>query len=217
MKKKALELLKEKYAGVADAVLTRVAAKVADGMTDETALAEAVEKVTFQQVLESYGDARANEAQQTAVTNYEKKHKLKDGKPVDEAKTDEQTDKQDENVPAWAKALIEANKALKGELDAMKGRKLSEDRKSKLSEITKALPEKLRKAYDRIAVDTMSDEDFDALKDEVAGEVASIADEIKAKGGVFGTPTKGGASRTQQQTEEATDAEVDDVMKRLNF
>lgn len=215
MKKRALELLKEKFAGVTDAILTRVANKIADGITEESALTEAVDKVTFQQVLESYGDARANESAQTAVTNYEKKHGIKDGKVVEPEPEPGNDDKDD--VPAWAQAIIDANKALKGELDAMKGRKLSEDRKSKLSEITKALPEKLRKAYDRISVDTMSDEDFDALKDEVAGEVASIADEIKAKVGVFGTPTKGGSSRTQQQTEEATDAEVDDVMKRLNI
>lgn len=80
MKKEILEALKAKFEGVSEAILNRIADKLAKTVTKQEDVATAVEGVTFQQVLESYGDSRATEAQQTAVTNYEKKHGLKDGK-----------------------------------------------------------------------------------------------------------------------------------------
>ena len=40
-----------------------------------------VEGISFSDVLNSYGDFRAGDASKTAVTNYEKRHNLKDGKP----------------------------------------------------------------------------------------------------------------------------------------
>ena len=39
-----------------------------------------VEGISFSDVLNSYGDFRAGDASKTAVSNYEKKHNLKDGK-----------------------------------------------------------------------------------------------------------------------------------------
>ena len=41
-----------------------------------------VEGISFQDVLNSYGDFRAGDASVTAVKNYEKKHNLKDGKTI---------------------------------------------------------------------------------------------------------------------------------------
>ena len=78
MRKEILDALKAKFTGVSDAILGRIADKLAKTATTAEQVATAVEGVTFQQVLESYGDSRATEAQQTAVSNYEKKHGLKD-------------------------------------------------------------------------------------------------------------------------------------------
>lgn len=83
MKEKILALLKTKFIGVDDAILDRIATKKAEGITDEAQLPAIVEGIGFQDVLQSYGDYRAGDATQTAVRNYEKRHNLKDGKPIE--------------------------------------------------------------------------------------------------------------------------------------
>lgn len=45
-----------------------------------------VEGISFQDVMQNYGDFRAGQAQTSAVSNYEKKHGLKDGKPIETPK-----------------------------------------------------------------------------------------------------------------------------------
>lgn len=72
--------LQQKFTGVDTAILTRIATKKAEGVTDETKVNSIVEGISFSDVLNSYGDFRAGDASKTAVSNYEKKHNLKDGK-----------------------------------------------------------------------------------------------------------------------------------------
>ena len=78
--------LQQKFAGVDTAILTRIATKKAEGVTDETKVNSIVEGISFSDVLNSYGDFRAGDASKTAVTNYEKRHNLKDGKPIENPK-----------------------------------------------------------------------------------------------------------------------------------
>lgn len=75
--------LQTKFSGVDAAILTRIATKKAEGVTDASQVQTIVDGVGFTDVLTSYGDFRANGAVASAVTNYEKKHNLKDGKPVE--------------------------------------------------------------------------------------------------------------------------------------
>lgn len=82
MKKKLLEALKTKFVGVDEAILERMATKKAEGVTDESQITGIVDGINFQDVVKSYGDYRANEANVSSVKNYEEKHGLKDGKPV---------------------------------------------------------------------------------------------------------------------------------------
>jgi len=82
MKEKLLALLKTKFVGVDDAILDRIATKKAENVTDEAQLPAIAEGIGFPDVLQSYGDYRAGDASQTAVRNYERRHNLKDGKPV---------------------------------------------------------------------------------------------------------------------------------------
>lgn len=84
MKEKLLALLKTKFDGVDDAILDRFASKRIENVTDEAQLPAIVEGISFQDVLQSYGDYRAGDASQTAVRNYEKRHNLKDGKPIEQ-------------------------------------------------------------------------------------------------------------------------------------
>lgn len=74
--------LQQKFSGVDSAILTRIATKKSEGLTDESKVNSIVEGISFQDVLNSYGDFRAGDASVTAVKNYEKKHNLKDGKTI---------------------------------------------------------------------------------------------------------------------------------------
>ena len=85
MKQKILEALKAKFPGVNANVLNRIADKLAKTVTTDEQVTTAVAGVTkeFIEIIESYGDSRATEAQQTAVQTYETKYGLKDGQKVD--------------------------------------------------------------------------------------------------------------------------------------
>ncbi len=209
-----IEALRNRFAGVSDAILGRIADKLAKTVTSQEQVATAVEGVTFQQVLESYGDSRATEAQQTAVRNYESKYGLKDGAKVETGggspQEQQQPTQQGEQtaIPKWAQAIIDSNKALNDELTAIKGERLAAGRRQKLAEITGRLPESLRKAYDRTPVDGMTDDDFNALLTEVGTEVEGIVTESSARGAVFGKPSalNGRAAQGNELSKEQQDA-----------
>ena len=69
MKKELLEALKAKFVGVSDSILSRIADKLSKTATTAEQVKTAVEGVTIQQVIESYGDSRATEASNTAREN----------------------------------------------------------------------------------------------------------------------------------------------------
>ena len=85
MRKETLDALKAKFEGVSDAILGRIADKIAKTATTGEQAQAAVEDYTLQQLLEGYGDSRATEAQQTAVHNYESRYGLKDGEKLQAA------------------------------------------------------------------------------------------------------------------------------------
>lgn len=223
MKQRILEALKAKFPGVSDKILGRIADKLVKTVTTQEQVATAVEGVTFQQVLESYGDSRATEASQTAVRNYEATYGLKDGKVV---KQDDDGIKKegdgDEKVPAWAQALLADNKEMKATIKAMQGEKITASRRDQLSKITSTLSPAIRKAYERTPVDTLTDEEFESLKGEITSEAAEIAKETTAKGVVFGRPSVQGGTKTQQTSsnhggKEATEDEATAVVDKLGI
>ncbi len=75
--------LQTKFTGVDAAILTRIATKKAEGVTDASQVPTIVEGISFSDVLTNYGDFRAGDASFKSVQNYEKKHNLKDGKPIE--------------------------------------------------------------------------------------------------------------------------------------
>ena len=87
MFEKILAGLKTKFPGVDSKILERIAKKKAETTTTEDEVKTVVDGVTFQSIIDSEGDRRANEAQSSAVSNYEKKYRLKDGKTIDNSKT----------------------------------------------------------------------------------------------------------------------------------
>ncbi len=214
-----LEALRNRFAGVSDAILNRIADKLDKTVKSQEEVATAVEGVTLQQVLESYGDSRATEAQQTAVRNYESKYGLKDGVRVEvntggqnpQTATDVAPKGGGDETPAWAKALIDSNKALTDRLNTLEGEKTAASRRQRLAAITEKLPENLRKAYERTPVENISEDDFSALLTEVSTEVEGIVKEAAARGAVFGRPS---AQTSRQAPNELSKEQMDAIAKR---
>ena len=227
MKEKILAALKAKFTGVNANILDRIASMLAKTVTTEEQVTTAVEGVTKDMidVIEAYGDSRATDAQQSAVLNYEKKHGLKDGKKVgkQETTTTTTTTSQqaagNDETPAWAKVLIDSNKELRERLDKYEGERTTASRKKELDTIIGRLPENQRKGYQRISVDSLSDEDFNKLKSEIEGEVEALVKESGAKSAVFGRPFGNGGKQTvtSGSSQEATDAEATAVVDKLNI
>ncbi|MBQ3765897.1 MAG: hypothetical protein II874_04090 [Bacteroidales bacterium] len=117
MFKQILAALQQKFPGVEASWLEPMARKLAKETTKAEDVQAAVDAVTTSQVMETYSDFRVNQAVATAstkaVTDYETKHNLKDGKPVEAGGTSgnqtqpaqQQPNNQEE--PAWAKKLAE--------------------------------------------------------------------------------------------------------------
>lgn len=228
MKQKILEALKAKLPGVNANVLNRIADKLAKTVTTDEQITTAIAGVTkeFIEIIESYGDSRATEAQQTAVQTYETKYGLKDGQKIDNGggsqggqqegtQTVHTQSAGGEQVPAWAQALIESNKTITERLNKMDGDRTTATRKQQLSTIIEKLPENLRKAYERTPVDGLTDEQFNTLVGEITTEVDGIVNDTRAKGAVFGRPAaqNGGSS---SQGNELTKEQLEAISHRDN-
>lgn len=218
MKQKIFEALKAKFQGGNANVLNRIADMLAKTVTTDEQVKTAVEGVTQELigVIESYGDSRATEATQTAVQNYETKYGLKEGKSVaggatqqaSAAKKDTSFAGGNEDVPAWAKTLIDSNKSLTERLNKMDGERTTATRKQQLSTIVAKLPENIRKPYERISVENLSDEQFTSLVGDVTTEVDGLVKDLSAKGAVFGRPSarSGGANKGDELSKEQQEA-----------
>lgn len=212
MKEQILEALRAKFPGRSAVILGRIADKLAKTATTPEQVTTAVEGVTPEliEVIESYGDSRATEASTTAVTNYEAKYGLREGKPTTPpAPTGEGNDnapkgQADESVPAWATSLVERVTALQNELNRRDAERTTTGRRQALEAIYGRLPEPLRKGYERISLDTLSDDEFTKLSADVTAEVGEIGQAFAAKGAVFSTPSAhhGGAGAQKELTKE---------------
>lgn len=214
MRKEILDALKAKFPGVSDSVLGRIADKLAKTATTAEQVKTAVEGVTIQQVIESYGDSRATEASNTArenaVKDYESRYGLKDGVKVTNNTNnggEQPTGGSATNptggdeTPAWAKTLLER-------IGRLETSKTTETRKQQLNAIIGKLPETTRKAYERLPLDKYSDEEFTTMLGEVTTEVEGIVDETQARGGVFGKPSATGGTTQQTELTEAQKAAI---------
>lgn len=146
MKEKLLNALKTKFSGVSEAILERIATKKAGGVTDESRITAIVDGISFQDVLASHGDYRANEASISSVKNYEEKHGLKDGKPVaaggegEEANKRGKTSYTTEELDSYFNSKLEAAiKPYKDEIETLKKDKSQSDRQAAISNAMKKL------------------------------------------------------------------------------
>ena len=218
MKQLILNALKTKYQGVSESILDRIAEKLAKTVTSADQVQTAVDGVTFQQVLESYGDSRATQAQQTAVHNSEQKYGLKDAGTLEtknqrQKKVSIQPSAQQNGgaganeIPAWAKAIIDTNKTIVDRMNKLDEDRITATRRQQIDKLVENLPENLKKAYGRTPVDSLTDEQFTALVGEITAEVSDISTTITQKGAVFGQPSNnGGTVNNTQLTEDQVKA-----------
>lgn len=144
IQEKILAGLQQKFSGADNATLVRIATKKAEGVTDEAQIQAIVDGVSFGDVMQSYGDYRVGDATKTAIANYEKKHNLKDGKPAEEPLAGKEP-KEDEQIPAWAQAIIDSNKALTEKVANYEAEKTATQRQASIAAKAKeyGIPENL--------------------------------------------------------------------------
>lgn len=233
MKKKLTEAIKAKFVGIDDNTAIRLAdraLKKGEPITTDDEVAAAVEAITLSDVLKSVSDFSSDEA----TRKYEAKYGLKNGVPEKEEVKEEKKEKEpapkeapakEEDPLAELKALFANSlKDLTGKIEAIntdiasiRTGKISETRKAKLDQITKGLRESQKKAYARIPLDKMSEDEFDSFLSDVTEEVNDIIAEDKATGSVVTAPLgvrhhDGGGSQ-----KEATTAELDTLMGKFNL
>lgn len=165
-----LAALQQKFSGVDTAILSRIANKKGEGVTDESKVNSIVEGIGFQDVLNSYGDFRADGAASTAVKNYERKHNLKDGKAVDEpTPTPTPTNEPQDIAKLIAEAVSAAVSPLSDKLTQFEAAKARETRGEQILAKAKeyGIPDTIAKRY-AIPDDADLDSYFKDAKQELA-------------------------------------------------
>lgn len=165
--------LQTKFSGVDTATLTRIATKKAEGVTDASQVNSIVEGISFTDVVNNYGDFRANSAVTSAVSNYEKKHGLKDGKPIENPNPNPSPNPQEkkDDVPAWAQSLIDSNKTLSEKLASYEQKEAQTVRGAQILAKAKeyGIPASQAKRY-AVPEDADLDVYFKEAKQELANE-----------------------------------------------
>lgn len=143
MKEKILALLQAKFAGVRKDGLAQLALSLSLQVADETEATALVEKIALEKVNDFVKDWRkdvdkeVSGAKKTIEDNLKEKYDLVE-KKADEVKPIE---KKDDEVPAWAKALVDQNKLLSDKLSAFEGSKTNETRLQQLQSKFSVFPE----------------------------------------------------------------------------
>ena len=190
MKEKILALLTTKFAGVRKDGLARLAQTLALQVENETEAGALVEKLTAERVNEFVTDYRkdvdkeVSDANKTYEGNLKKKFdfvekKTEDDDPAKKSKTGD-----DDTTPAWAKALIDQNKAMAERLNAFETGKITETRLQSLEGKLKDLPDsfKNQKLKDFKRMNFESDDAFNEYLTEVETDITALNQELADKG-----------------------------------
>lgn len=205
-----LAALQTKFTGADAATLVRIATAKAEGVTDEAQVKTIVDGIDISSVMTSYADFRVNDLTKTAISNYEKKHKLKDGKPIEEEKKDEvkaneekKDETQTEEIPAWAKNLIDDNKTLKEKLDGYEAEKSANQRHSEI--LAKAKEYGIAEKYaKRVFGDIKDDDDVDEY-------MKTYAQDLKDDGISIQTPEEANKPTVNEGSKDE-----DELAKQIN-
>lgn len=218
-----LSLLKPKVKafGFSRNVLKSIAAEIADKLeieedaSDEDVNAKIEEAVNavlpFLPMIQSQANSQFDEWKKAQTQNDDEED---DDNDDDSSKSSKSTKtrqkKSDDLVPAWAKALIDSNTALKNELAAIKGEKVTDSRRSKLEKLLKdtgTFGTRTLKSFGRMKFE--SDDEFDEFFSEVEEDLKSLNQE-RANAGLekLGAPATGGSMKGDVNKEVLSDDEI---------
>lgn len=168
--------LQTKFPGADTATLTRIATKKAEGVTDETKVNSIVEGISFQDVMQNYGDFRAGQAQTSSIANYEKKHGLKDGKPIENPKPEPpkpepKPDEKPDIAKLIADGIAAGIKPFSDKLAAFEAKEAQAQRMAQITSVAKkyGISEKQAVRY-AIPADADLDTYFKDVKQELAND-----------------------------------------------
>lgn len=240
MRKKILEALNTKFPGVSDNKLNRIVDNLLKKIKAEDEIQAAVDEITVESLLESYGDARADGAQRTAVANYEKKHNLKDGKPVGGKDGGEQKSATEEGggttqvaggtegkaagqegqlspemqlIMNKLDSLEKQNQTLTSALATMKAEKVGSTREGILRDLLKNVDEDTRNRYlrDYGFMTFDTDDKFNSYIEAIKPEIEKIETETKqAEAHVGGTKGGGSAAAANGKVDPVVQARIDE-------
>ena len=167
MKEKILQALKTKYPnfGLSDKAFDGVAENLSQTVKEEANIETAVAGVEWMlKTMQAESDRERG-----AKAQLEKQLEELKKKPTKEDETKDTT--QEEEVPAWAKAILEENKAFKETLAALQTSSVSKSRAESLESILKGTSETFSKA---------TKSSFELLKDAEDEKFTSWLENIKA-------------------------------------
>lgn len=197
MKDKILVALRNKYKnlGLGEKALEGIADLLALTTTEETQIDNAVAGVeSLAKSIQGENDRVRTETAAKA------KAENKGGDPP-------KVEPPKEDVPSWAKGLIEANQALVAKVNAIESGKTTESRKSilegKLKDASPSIKSKILKDFSRMNFE--KDEDFDAYLTETEADLTTLNQEFTNQGFANGhVPPVAGS----QASEKAIEAEI---------
>lgn len=184
MKEKILELLRAKFNGTPNKVLDRVADHLSQTVTDESQLETAIAGVqplvtSFAEILQSETDRRVTEATSKALDNWRKKHGLdENGKPIQQPNPPVDTPGGGNDVPAWAKGLMETVTTLAGTVEAVTKKNTLAEKQSNVRTQLKAkgVPEKYMDMFaGRVNLDS---ENVETEIERVASEYTAFRQDL---------------------------------------
>jgi len=205
-------LLQSKFGGVQlsaariDAIAGRLEGKVT---TEE----ELLQKMEALNELQPFADMRAEDDRQRSLqAELDKLKKPTDPAPADPAPADP---KKDDDIPAWAQALIDGNKALTETVQGLKGEKVVGDRRSailaKLKDADEAYSTKVLRDFGRMsfADDAAFEEYLGEVESDYNGHIQTTAESQLGKDAPFVSTGKDG--KIKEATAEEVDALFGDI------
>ncbi len=185
MNEQLLASLRTKFDGVQDAILKRVAEKFGQNLSKtstEDDIQGVVDEVTFQDVLESYGDSRATEASRTAVNNFKKKQGIQNRQEPEQPQNQDD-DSFPSDAPKWAQSLIRQNQELSKKLEGL-------EKEGKRKTLVERVHEKLNKGDKKVPfsfwknrnIQVENEDEIDSIVDQIREDFSAVRKELIAEG-----------------------------------
>lgn len=200
--------------------LEGIAAKIADNLTSEEDASEEDVNAEIEKNIEAvlpileFGRSYAN---RVINDNKNEDKNTDDEGGSNTSKSNKSTkEKESDEIPAWAQALIDSNKTLSERLSALQGEKITDTRRAKLEKLLKdtgTFGTRTLKSFGKMKFE--SDDDFDEFFSEVEEDLKSFNQE-RANAGLekLGMPAGGvNTGKKEEKQEVLSEDEIKAIAK----